>query len=78
MQQRILVVEDEAGIAENISYALQTEGYDVKWCSTVGEAREVIPADGIDLASWTWVWRTATGSISAATCAAAPACPSSS
>ncbi|MDP6490539.1 MAG: two-component system response regulator CreB [Kiritimatiellia bacterium] len=49
MQQRILVVEDEAGIAENIRYALQTEGYDVTWCSTVGEARETVAADGIAL-----------------------------
>ncbi|MBT3296003.1 MAG: two-component system response regulator CreB [Verrucomicrobia bacterium] len=49
MQQKILVVEDEAGIAENISYALQTEGYAVQWCATVGEAREVIATDTIAL-----------------------------
>lgn len=49
MKPRILVVEDEAGIAENITYALQTEGYEVAWCTTVGEARELLAGDGIAL-----------------------------
>jgi len=40
MIQNVLVVEDEVGIAENITYALKTEGYDVVWCSTAEKARE--------------------------------------
>ncbi len=34
MQQRIVVIEDEPSIAENIVYALQTDGYTVESCST--------------------------------------------
>ena len=49
MQQKILVVEDEAGIAENISYALLTEGYEVQWCSTVGDARTAMAHECIAL-----------------------------
>jgi two-component system catabolic regulation response regulator CreB len=49
MQQKILVVEDEAGIAENISYALRTEGYAVQWCSTVGDARNVMAQERMAL-----------------------------
>lgn len=38
----ILVVEDEASIAETITYALQTEGYSPVWKATGGEALAVI------------------------------------
>ena len=31
MNTNILLIEDEASIADNISYALQTEGYKVIW-----------------------------------------------
>ena len=40
--QTILVVEDEAPIAETIVYALQTEGFDPVWKTTGREALEVI------------------------------------
>ncbi|MCL4691488.1 MAG: two-component system response regulator CreB [Candidatus Hydrogenedentes bacterium] len=36
--QRILVVEDEPAIADNIRYALETEGFAVDWCATGEEA----------------------------------------
>jgi two-component system catabolic regulation response regulator CreB len=44
MGQVILVVEDEPGIAENISYALETEGFEVHCCATLGEANEQLPS----------------------------------
>ena len=49
MSQKILVVEDEPAIADNIKYALSTEGFDVVWCSTAGEAATVLENDGVDL-----------------------------
>ena len=47
--KRILIVEDEPAIAENITYALETEGFAVQWCSTGREARACMGEDGIDL-----------------------------
>ena len=38
MHARILVVEDEPSIADNILYALKTEGFDVVWCATAEKA----------------------------------------
>lgn len=49
MNGSILVVEDEAGIAENIIYALQTEGYEALWCTTAKEAREHLATRSISL-----------------------------
>jgi len=49
MDSSILIVEDEAGIAENITYALNTEGYGVSWCTTVDEARNHIERNPIQL-----------------------------
>jgi two-component system catabolic regulation response regulator CreB len=37
MKPRILIVEDEPGIADTIRYALASEGFDPVWCAT-GEA----------------------------------------
>jgi two-component system catabolic regulation response regulator CreB len=37
MRPRILVVEDEPGIADTIGYALSTEGFEPVWRAT-GEA----------------------------------------
>jgi two-component system catabolic regulation response regulator CreB len=34
---RILIVEDEPGIADTLQYALRTEGYEPAWVAT-GEA----------------------------------------
>lgn len=38
MTEKILVVEDEPAIADNIIYALSTEGFEPLWCSTGREA----------------------------------------
>lgn len=37
MKPRILIIEDEPAIADNIVYALETEGFQCKWCATGGE-----------------------------------------
>lgn len=42
LRETILVVEDEAAIAETIVYALQTEGYDPVWKTTGREALDVL------------------------------------
>ena len=38
MRLRILIVEDEPGIADTLQYALRTEGFDPAWVSTGEEA----------------------------------------
>jgi two-component system, OmpR family, catabolic regulation response regulator CreB len=38
MSPQILIVEDEAAIADNLLYALKTEGFGVEWRSLGGEA----------------------------------------
>src|SRR5688572_22309891 len=35
---RILVVEDESGIADTIRYVLATDGFQPVWCSTAADA----------------------------------------
>jgi two-component system catabolic regulation response regulator CreB len=47
--QTILVVEDEAPIAETIVYALQTEGYEPVWKTTGREALEVLASRAVAL-----------------------------
>ena len=42
MKQRILVVEDEPSILENIVYSLKTEGFEPHGCGTAGEARAAL------------------------------------
>ncbi|MBN1671090.1 MAG: two-component system response regulator CreB [Kiritimatiellae bacterium] len=49
MPQRILVVEDEPGIADNITYALRTEGFDVVWCATGRDAKKALDEGDIAL-----------------------------
>ena len=49
MTQKILVVEDEPAIADNIKYALSTEGFDVAWCATGEEAITFLENDEINL-----------------------------
>jgi two-component system catabolic regulation response regulator CreB len=44
---KILVVEDESSIAENISYALSTEGHEPLWCETGKDALEKLSSDDI-------------------------------
>ena len=38
MRQRILIVEDEPGIADTLQYALRTDGFEPAWCATGEEA----------------------------------------
>ena len=48
MKPRILIVEDEPGIADTLQYALRTEGFEPQWCATgedgVTAARTAPPA----------------------------------
>lgn len=49
MSQRILVVEDEPAIADTITYALRTEGFEVEWCSTGEESLRILAGNPVDL-----------------------------
>jgi len=49
MAHRILVIEDEPSIADNITYALSTDGFEPEWRPTGKEGLEVLEAGGIDL-----------------------------
>ena len=46
---RVLVLEDEPSIADNIVYALGTEGLEANWCATAGEGLARLGEGGIDL-----------------------------
>lgn len=49
MAPRVLVIEDEPAIADNVSYALTTEGFEVHCCSTGQEAQARLKGGGLDL-----------------------------
>jgi two-component system catabolic regulation response regulator CreB len=49
MKHRILIVEDEPAIADNLLYALETEGFRCRWCATGGEGLAAVE-EGFDLA----------------------------
>ena len=49
MTQRVLIVEDESAIADNITYALSTEGFDVVWCATGEDALTILEDDDVSL-----------------------------
>jgi len=46
---KILILEDESSIADNIRYALEAEGFAALWFSTLKEGREALARGGIDL-----------------------------
>lgn len=46
---RILLVEDEPAIADTITYALQTDGCEVAWRTTGGEALQALEEESYDL-----------------------------
>lgn len=48
-RQTILVVEDEAPIADTINYALKTEGFEPVWCTTGREALAVLAQQPVAL-----------------------------
>jgi len=45
MKPRILIVEDESGIADTLQYALRTEGFEPAWCATGKAALAAVAAD---------------------------------
>ena len=47
---RLLLVEDEAPIADTVAYALREDGFDVRHCLTAGEALAVSGDTRFDLA----------------------------
>lgn len=49
MKPTILIVEDEGAIVDNIAYALKTEGYGTRWCSTGSEGLEAVRTDDFGL-----------------------------
>lgn len=49
MKKHILIVEDESSIAENIRYALETEGFDTTWLSEGREVAALAGSGRIDL-----------------------------
>lgn len=50
MAKKILVVEDEISIADNITYALSTEGFESICCATGKEALEILENENITIA----------------------------
>lgn len=50
MRARILVIEDEPHIADAITYALATDGFEPVWCSTGAAALERVRSGGFALA----------------------------
>jgi len=49
MKKRILVIEDESSIADNIRYGLESEGFEVLWSSTGGEGRRALSGGSFSL-----------------------------
>lgn len=49
MAKKILVIEDEAAIAENVVYALETEGFEVAWKPLGQEGLEIFQKQPFDL-----------------------------
>jgi two-component system catabolic regulation response regulator CreB len=49
MSTKILIIEDECGIADTIVYALKTEGFEPLWCATGGEGRRLLEREKPDL-----------------------------
>lgn len=48
-KQHILIVEDEPAIADTLKYALETEGFEVRWCATARAAHEAMRVTPPDL-----------------------------
>ncbi len=49
MKPRILIVEDEPAIADNIKYALETEGFETIWHSSGERVMSLISREPVDL-----------------------------
>jgi two-component system catabolic regulation response regulator CreB len=48
-KQSILIIEDEPGIADTVTYALSREGFEPVWAATGAEGRARLERGGIDL-----------------------------
>lgn len=42
MKNKVLIIEDEPGIAESLKYILETEGFNTLWVETLAEARALL------------------------------------
>jgi two-component system catabolic regulation response regulator CreB len=49
MEHHVLIVDDEPSIADNITYALKTEGFTPHWAQTGAEALELLDSHPIEL-----------------------------
>lgn len=49
MKKRVLVVEDEPSVADNMMYALSTEGFTPEWCQTGEAAQTVLSSEEVAL-----------------------------
>ncbi|MCK5878548.1 MAG: two-component system response regulator CreB [Holophagae bacterium] len=49
MTRKILIIEDEPGVADTLLYALKTEGFQPIWCETGSEGLKALAESGIDL-----------------------------
>lgn len=49
MRQNILIVEDDSVIAEGLSYALETEGFETMRAATAAECRTIVSTHSLDL-----------------------------
>ncbi|MCE9624926.1 MAG: two-component system response regulator CreB [Deltaproteobacteria bacterium] len=49
MTKKILILEDESSIADNIRYALEAEGFFTLWFATLAEGKQRLAAGDIDL-----------------------------
>ena len=49
MDDKILIIEDEAAIADTLLYALHTEGFDAHWCSLASEGMDWLQGNPVDL-----------------------------
>ncbi|MCG8614614.1 MAG: two-component system response regulator CreB [Desulfobacterales bacterium] len=49
VKKTVLIVEDESSIAENIRYALETEGFDTIWVAEGREVEDIVTGGGADL-----------------------------
>ncbi len=50
MPHHILIIEDEPAIADTLTYALSTEGFDATWCATGEAALAALGQSAFDLA----------------------------
>ena len=47
--RRVLLVEDEKGIADTLLYALQTDGFEATWCTLAQDALQLLRQEHIDI-----------------------------